>query len=75
MQKLLRTLGSSRKIKKIEIDSKVKFCSEKFLKMTENSVTEGLASIHVTDETGVFYNPVQQFNRDMSKYIFTLKFL
>ena len=75
MQKLLRTLGSSRRIKKIEIDSKVKFCSEKCLKMTENSVTEGLASIHVTDETGVFYNPVQQFNRDMSKYIFTLKFL
>ena len=75
MQKLLRTLGSSRRVKKIEIDSKVKFCSGKFLKMTENSVTEGLASIHVTDETGVFYNPVQQFNRDMSKYIFTLKFL
>ena len=52
---------------KIELYLRAKFCTNKFAKMTENSVTEGLASIHVTDETGVFYNPVQHFNRDMSK--------
>ena len=63
MQKFLRTL----KGKKIELYFRAKFCTHKFTNMTENSVTEGLASIHVTDETGVFYNPVQQFNRDMSK--------
>ena len=35
---------------------------------TKTSVTEGLATIHITNEssTDVFYNPVQQFNRDVS---------
>ena len=63
MQNFLRTL----KGKKIELYLRAKFCTNKFTKMTENSVTEGLASIHVTDETGVFYHPVQQFNRHMTK--------
>ena len=35
---------------------------------SKTSVTEGLATIHITNEssTDVFYNPVQQFNRDVS---------
>ena len=36
--------------------------------ITPESITEGSATIHVTNaqSTDVFYNPVQQFNRDLS---------
>ena len=35
---------------------------------SKTSITEGLATIQISDEnsTDVFYNPVQQFNRDLS---------
>ena len=69
MQKFLRKLHKYRKgeLCQIQLILKSKNYFSSCAKMTA-SVKEGLATIQVTNETStdVFYNPVQQFNRDMS---------
>ena len=49
-------------------------CCEVSLKDVENSVkvTEGKAEICFPDSNSVFYNPVQEFNRDLSTAVLRL---
>lgn len=49
-------------------------CSEISLKKVESSVkvTEGKAEICFPDSNSVFYNPVQEFNRDLSTAVLRL---
>ncbi|PVU88447.1 hypothetical protein BB561_005856 [Smittium simulii] len=48
------------------ITSKMETSAVEFEGKTYNKITEGQATVLIPSENEVFYNPIQQFNRDMS---------